>query len=71
LVQAVVVLWADFDQRSIERDNVAWVRGDQLATVLAARPIKYSGDALEQLTSATRKAVTRLRQDPDVTGGRR
>jgi hypothetical protein len=70
-VQAVVVLWADFDQRSIERDNVAWVRGDQLATVLAARPIKYSGDALEQLTSATRKAVTRLRQDPDVTGGRR
>jgi hypothetical protein len=70
-VQAVVVLWADFDQRSIERDNVAWVRGDELATVLAARPIKYSGDALEQLTSATRKAVTRLRQDPDVTGGRR
>jgi Nuclease-related domain len=70
-VHAVIVLWADFDQRSIERDKVAWVRGEQLATVLATRPIKYSGVALEQLTSATRQAVTRLREDNDVTGGRR
>lgn len=62
-VQAVVVLWADFVQRSIARDKVAWVRGDVLADVLAARPVKYSGDALEQLTSATRLAVTRLRED--------
>jgi hypothetical protein len=65
-VQAVVVLWADFDQRSIERDKVAWVRGDQLATVLADRPIKYSGTALEQVTAATRKAVTMLRPDPEA-----
>jgi Nuclease-related domain len=65
-VQAVVVLWADFDQRSIERDKVAWVRGDQLATVLAARPTKYQGDFLEQLTTATRKAVITLRQDEQL-----
>jgi hypothetical protein len=68
-VQAVVVLWADFDQRSIERDKVAWVRGDQLATVLADRPIKYSGTAVEQLTAATRKAVTMLRPDPETRVG--
>ena len=68
-VQAVVVLWADFDQRSIKRDKVAWVRGDVLADVLAARPVKYSGDALGQLTSATRLAVTRLRENhPPPTG---
>jgi hypothetical protein len=69
-VQAVVVLWANFDQRSIERDKVAWVRGDQLVTVLADRPIKYSGDALEQLTSAAGKAVARLREHNQAASGR-
>jgi hypothetical protein len=64
-VQGVVVLWAQFDQRSIERDKVAWVRGDELAAVLSARPAKYSSDAVEELTSATRSVVTGLRQhDP-------
>jgi hypothetical protein len=61
-VQAVVVLWAHFDQRSIERDKVAWVRGDQLAAVLAARPVKHSVDAVEQLTLATRSVVAGLRR---------
>lgn len=63
-VQAIVVLWADFDQRSLEADKVAWVRGQELATDLAARPVKYSGNALERLTSATRSAATSLRDSP-------
>lgn len=63
-VQAVVVLWSDFAQRSIECDKVAWIRGDMLTAVLAARPVKYSGDALDVLTSATRLAVRGLREEP-------
>lgn len=62
-VQAVVVLWADFEQRSVERDKVAWVRGDQLANVLARRPTKYSGDELREVISRTRDAVRTLRED--------
>ena len=62
-VQAVVVLWTEFDQRSIERDKVAWVRGSDLAAVLAARPVKYSGGAVERLSAATWSVVKRLRRD--------
>jgi Nuclease-related domain len=61
-VQPVVVLWADFEQRSIECDNVAWVRGDELASVLAGRPIKYSGDGLRDLISRTNDVVRTLRE---------
>jgi Nuclease-related domain len=61
-VQAIVVLWADFEQRSIESDKVAWVRGDQLANVLARRPTKYSGRELRELIWRTNDAVTALRQ---------
>lgn len=60
-VQAAVVLWADFEQRSIERDKVAWVRGDQLANVLARRPVRYTGDELRELISRTNDAVRTLR----------
>jgi hypothetical protein len=62
-VQAVVVLWADFEQRSIERDRVAWVRGDQLASVLAARPALCSPEQVQTLASATRSALRALRLD--------
>jgi hypothetical protein len=68
-VQGVVVLWADFDQRFMERDKVAWVRGDELTAVLAGRPVKYSGDALEQLTLATRSVIADLRQDRPARSG--
>jgi hypothetical protein len=61
-VQAVVVLWADFEQRSVENDKVAWIRGDQLANVLASRPIKYSGDELRALISRTHEVVRTLRE---------
>ena len=62
-VQAVVVLWAEFEQRSIERDKVAWVRSDQLAAVLAARPARYSSEQVKQLTWATRGALEAMRLD--------
>jgi hypothetical protein len=62
-VQAIVVLWSDFDQRSVEQDKVAWVRGDALAEVLANRPRKYAGEALENLIARTSEAVSALRRE--------
>jgi hypothetical protein len=37
-VQPLVVLWGHFDQRSIESQGVAWVRGHDLASMLSKRP---------------------------------
>ena len=69
-VQAVVVLWADFNQRSIVSDQVAWVRGDLLAAILGARPTKYTGEALEQLRVTVRAAVTSsVSTGRDAAGG--
>ena len=60
-VQAVVVIWGDFAQRSVVSENVAWVRGDLLAGVVANRPIRYSGKALTAVISRTGDAVRALR----------
>jgi hypothetical protein len=51
-VQPLVVLWAKFDQRSIINDHVAWVRGDALADVLAARPARLSAAEVAQISEA-------------------
>ena len=63
-VQAVVVLWADFDQGSVESDKVGWVRGDMLAEVMAKRPVKYTGVQLDELISQTRAAIRSMRERP-------
>lgn len=60
-MQAVVVLWADFDQGSVEQDKVGWVRGDMLAQAMAKRPVKYTGVQLEELIAQTRVAVQSMR----------
>ncbi len=60
-VQPVVVLWADFDQGSVEQEKVGWVRGDMLADVMTKRPAKYSGAHLEELVAQTRAAVHSMR----------
>ncbi len=51
-VQPLVVLWAKFDQRSIMSEQVAWVRGSELAKVLAARPQRLSATEVEQVSAA-------------------
>lgn len=60
-MQAVVVLWADFDQGSVEQDKVGWVRGDMLAEIMTKRPITYTGAELEELMTQTRDAVRSMR----------
>jgi hypothetical protein len=61
-VQAVVVLWADFEQRSVKSGKVGWIRGDQLADVLAHRPSTYEGGQLRDLISRTSDAVGTIRE---------
>ncbi len=53
-VQPVVVLWSAFEQRSVEAGGVAWVRGNALADVLAARPSRLSDEQVEWLAPRLR-----------------
>jgi hypothetical protein len=51
-VQPVVVLWGNFEQRSIQsRAGVAWVRGNALASVLATRPALLSNEQVQGIAS--------------------
>jgi hypothetical protein len=56
-VQPVVALWGQFDQRSVLSGSVAWVRGSELARVLAARPPALSPPQVAQITAAVRAAL--------------
>jgi hypothetical protein len=51
-VHPLVVLWGRFEQRSIESDRVAWVRGRDLATVMAARPAVLDAVAIAAVSEA-------------------
>jgi hypothetical protein len=53
-IQPVVVLWGTFDQVSIHSRNVAWVRGKDLARVLAGRPIALSTEEAARATAILR-----------------
>ena len=60
-VQGVVVLWADFEQRSVASERVAWVRGKDLAQVLAARPQRLTPAEVERTVELlkTTRVLTR------------
>ncbi len=49
-VRPVVVIWGRFDQRIVEHDGLAYVRGDALSEWLEARPRSISTGALALLT---------------------
>jgi hypothetical protein len=51
-VQPIVVLWGTFEQRSIESQGVAWVRGSDLAAVLAQRPATFSEESRAKVVAA-------------------
>ena len=65
-VQPVVVLWADFEQRSIIDERVAWVSGSALAEVLAARPTRLSAKEVDQAVTALPAALRLGRDVPSV-----
>jgi hypothetical protein len=53
-VQPVVVLWAHFEQRSVLSGRVAWVRGKDLADVLARRPPALTATEVAHVVAALR-----------------
>jgi hypothetical protein len=59
-VQPVVVVWAEFLQRSILSKEVAWVHGKHLADVLEHRPAKLSQESTEGIVDALRSWVSSL-----------
>jgi len=54
-VQPVIVLWADFAQRSILPERVAWVQGKSLATVLAQRPARLRPADVARIAAVVRQ----------------
>jgi hypothetical protein len=53
-VQAVVVVWADFQQRVVEGDRIVFVHGDELAGWLRERPATLDAHRAARLTEAVR-----------------
>jgi hypothetical protein len=53
-VQPVIVVWATFDQGSVESGGVAWVRGRQIADAILRQPNRLSRNQVERAASALR-----------------
>lgn len=58
-VQGVVVLWGDFEQRSLVSGRVVWVHGTALADVLEGRPERLDRAELDRVTRALRAGLPR------------
>jgi hypothetical protein len=53
-VTPVVVIWAPFEQRSLDDHGVSWVHGDELRDWLADQPLKLADGRRGQLAQAIR-----------------
>lgn len=67
-VTGVVVLWADFPQRTAEGDRVTFVHGDHLHDWLQAQPARLTVDQIERLRVALEP---QHRRDPATVAVRR
>jgi Nuclease-related domain len=54
-VQAVVVLWSDFEQQIVEAPNTLWVHGSRLAGNLAARDVRLSDLQIAAIAAVLRR----------------
>lgn len=53
-VQPVIVLWANFEQRSILSGGVAWISGRHLAATLEKRPVQLTPREVQSVVDALR-----------------
>lgn len=53
-LQAVVVIWADFEQRLVESNRTLWIHGKQLKTHLQALPPKLDDDEIRAIAAHLR-----------------
>jgi hypothetical protein len=56
-LQAVVVIWADFDQRSVQDNRTLWIHGKQLATHVRALPPRLDGDEIHAIATHLREVA--------------
>jgi hypothetical protein len=56
-LQAVVVIWADFEQRSIESNRTLWIHGRQLKAHLEALPPKLEDDEIRAIAAHLRRPL--------------
>ena len=59
-VQPTIVLWGDFEQRSVLSDGVAWIAGKHLADVIEARPAMLDAEAVATASGRLRAALSEL-----------
>ena len=62
-VQPVIVLWAEFEQQSIQSGGVAWIAGDRLAKTLTGRPGRITDDQVQSISAVLRSSRCALRRD--------
>ena len=60
-VQAVVVIWSEFQQRRVEENRVVYVHGSELLDWLRSQPGRLSADDCREV----HEAVMRIRNDGD------
>jgi hypothetical protein len=58
-LQAVVVIWADFDQRSVQDNRTLWIHGKQLATHVRALPPRLKSDEIHAFATHLREVAYR------------
>jgi len=63
-VQPVIVLWAEFEQRSILSKQVAWIDGKHLADVLERRPATLSQGSVATVVAAFESWLSSMRDRP-------
>jgi hypothetical protein len=56
-LQPVVVIWADFEQRSVQSHRTLWIHGKQLRTHLQALPPKLADDEVRAIAARLRQPV--------------
>jgi hypothetical protein len=62
-VQAVVILWGRFAQRSLLSRQVAWVNGKELQRVLRARPARFGAADVHRASQAVEALRPRFAHD--------
>ncbi len=56
-LQAVVVIWADFQQRSVESDRTLWIHGKHLRAHVQLLPPRLNSDEIQAIVTHLRHPV--------------
>lgn len=54
-LHAVVVIWGDFEQRSVRSNRTLWIHGRELVTTLASRPVTLDDGEIQTIATYLRE----------------